>query len=327
MSSRICALIFLFVSFQNTLGQEFLNCDYELKSGIYSCNLKINNPNGFDNFTEIGGQHLTSYRNRDVNEVIATNGSNSTNIPSIICEKFENVKTIALVNVGLEQIGETSFKYCKNIEKISINENKIADVSEVAFIDNFELNSLILEANQLTALPEGLFKNQTKLKFLNIAKNNITDLPDKVFQSCQNLEYLDMSNNGISILKKNWFADLQSLERLLLNDNKIVELPDDAFESLLGLVYLTLANNNISAINSSSFGPLQKLYSVNFKGNRINAIDEQFINKTGIAILVADRNICVNKTIEDETLEREVVKNELKDCFKNFENIKSMQNN
>jgi Leucine-rich repeat (LRR) protein len=323
MNVKISVLIILFVSFQSTLAQGSLYCEYALQSGVYSCKLLIDNPNGFDNFTGISGRHVIPNSFRDVTEISASTGSNSINIPSIICEKFVNVKEVTLSYVGIGIIGENSFKGCTKILKISLNGNEIAEVNQLAFSENLHLESLTLESNWLTTLPEELFINQLKLDSLFVSNNQISDMPNKIFDPLESLTYIDLSRNKIVNPKVEWFAKLVNLDKLLLNDNRIVELPENIFSSLQFLYYLTLANNDIRTIDSKSFGTLPMLELVDLKHNRIDAIDEQFIsNNTNVYHLNAEDNICVSKTIEDVSPQRETMRNELRDCFKNFESLK-----
>jgi len=323
MNVKIGVLILLVVSFQNTLAQGTLSCEYVPRSGVYFCDLSIENPNGFDNFTEISGSHVASYLDRNVAEISAVTGSNSTNIPSIICETFINIKIVMFANIGIETIGENSFKKCTKIEKISLNDNNIKEVNALAFNENLELDSLILESNQLTTLLEALFTNNLKLKFLNVGKNIISDMPNRIFESLKNLTYLDLSTNDIVNPKAEWFKELENLEKLFLNDNKIIELPANVFSSLQLLVYLTLGSNKINVIESKSFGSLPNLNGVEIQQNNITAIDKQFIENTGVTYLDANLNYCVNKTIKDSSPQRETMKNELKTCFENFESLNS----
>jgi len=326
MNVKIGVLIFLFVSFQNTLAQGPLNCVYKLENRVYFCDLSISNAKGFDNFTEISGSHLSRNLNKDVVKVTIVTGSISTNIPSIICEKFINVKEITLANIGLEIIGENSFKNCIKIETISLSDNKIKEVNALAFNENLELDSLTLESTQLTTLPEELFTNQLKLTSLYIGNNKISDMPNRIFDPLQNLIILDLSNNDIVNPKAEWFKMLANLEKLFLNDNKIIELPVDVFKLLQFLDLLLLSNNNISVIESKSFGTLPALNIVELQQNRISAIDAQFISNTGVTILDVSQNICINKTIEDSSPERGTMKSDLKNCFDNFELLKSKHN-
>ena len=110
---------------------------------------------------------------------------------------------------------------------------------------------------------------------------------------------------------------------LFLSNNKIKQLPVDAFSSLILLNTLTLGQNEISIVESKSFGLLTKLTRVDLQQNNINAIDELFIDNTGVQNLILFNNSCVNKSISDTTAQRETMKIELNTCFKNFEDLKS----
>lgn len=321
MNTLVCALILIIVSFEKFYGQSSLSCGYVDNDGVYSCNLDINNPNGFDNFTEIMGEHEPGYLDEEVAIVSAVLGSKSTNVPSIICERFVNVKTIELNSIGVTKIGENSFKECNKVEKISLKRNSITEINELAFNKNLELNNLALDTNQLTSLPGNVFDKQIKMRYLYLKGNKILDLPDEIFSKLQNLEFLELSGNEIS--NPRWFNNLGKLLKLYLHDNKIVELPDGAFSSLQSLTYLTLASNNIATIFSSSFGSLPNLKTVYLQQNIINEIDELFITNTGVTFLNMSKNACVDKIVTDSTPQREAIKNDLATCFNNFKALTS----
>lgn len=321
MNTLICVLILIIVSFEKSLGQNSLNCEYEDNEGVYTCYLNIKNTNGLDNFTEIIGVHEPGYSDENVVVLSAVLGSKSSNIPSIICEKFVNVKTIEFDSIEIAKIGENSFKGCKKVEKISLRRNAITEINELAFSENLELNNLALDTNLLTSLPETVFANQLKMKYLYLKNNKILDLPNEVFSSLQSLVQLDLSGNEITNPK--WFQNLEKLQKLFLNDNKIVELPTGAFSSLQALYYLTLSSNSITTIHSKSFGSLPNLKTVYLQLNAVNEIDEMFISDTGVSYLNMSKNVCADKMITDISSLRESMMNELAACFNNYKDLTS----
>ena len=94
MKSKILVPILIFIlNTSGSFGQnEVLSCNYKIDSFYgYTCELTIQNPNGLNNFLIIVGKHLDGKTNDDVRNVISIYGSNTTNVPSIICKLFGNV--------------------------------------------------------------------------------------------------------------------------------------------------------------------------------------------------------------------------------------------
>jgi Leucine-rich repeat (LRR) protein len=116
-------------------------------------------------------------------------------------------------------------------------------------------------------------------------------------------------------LPPNIFDPLLSLEKLFLEENLIKDLPLNIFSSLKNMHTFYLYSNKLEVIHAFPFGKLPLLKLVNVRDNKIFAIDEKFINNTGISKIHMLNNICADKLIEDLTLTRYVLKAELQKCF------------
>jgi len=319
MNLNIWVSIFIFVVNYQTIYGQVLSCSFRTDSYYgYTCVLTIQNPNGLNNFTGISGTHLTGKSNRDVQCITRSSGSNTTNIPSIICEKFKYVTRIYLQSIGIQIVDEYSFKSCKNLLYLSLAGNKITKFDEKSFSEKLELQTLHLNNNQLTTLPANVFANQQKLKELWLYGNRITDLPENIFHSLTNLTILDMDNNQIKNLSSEWFKNLQTLIFLYLNSNQIEELPKNVFSPLEKTTLITLRMNELKVIHSDSFGISPNLTDVYFENNQINAIDERFIDNIGLHWLDMRSNSCANDFIFDSSASRQSMRNTLQTCFNNY---------
>lgn len=315
-------LIFVILLSQNSLAQyEILNCDFIIRDGNYSCELKIYNPSGQNNFQRINGSHLNGKTDDDVLTINVKLESFTINAPSIICETFKNVRQFFFRQIGLQRIDENSFKACKALTHLFIEMNSIAEIHENAFKDNSELNLLYLGYNRLSKLPENVFMSQQKLTTLYLEDNEFSDFPDKLFHPLQSLRMLTLERNQISVIKSEWFEKLASLEYLYLFANKIEELPVNVFSSLLKITGLYLFYNNLSVIHSNSFSFHPELGDVYLYDNQIKAIDERFIDNTGVKLINLERNLCADKSIRDPTVSREAMRAVLKTCFENYKNL------
>lgn len=321
MDLKFCALIILWITLQSTsAADEVLQCDY-FYQGDYSCKLKILNPNGLNDFTEIKGSHNPGFMDADVVSVNSQEESSTVNIPEIICATFTNLRIISYANNEIEQIGAESFNSCKNVENIILFNNAITEIHELAFSENLKLKNLNLGQNKITILSEKLFENQVSLTSLNLISNSMTDMPNRIFRSLTNLTELDLGRNQLSNLRNDWFKELGSLEKLFLGVNNLKDLPVDVFSTLRSLTQINLGSNKLTVIKFSSFGSLSKLSNVNLEENEIDAIDEKFIDNTGVTTLIMSMNICSDRDITDLTPSRTTMKNELRKCFENYEKL------
>jgi hypothetical protein len=307
MSFRIF-IIFL-ISFRVSYGQlRVLNCVYRNNdTNGYTCDITIQNPLGLNNFASIGGTHLPGMTDNDVKRVFRVSGSNSRNVPSIICDKFQNLTYIDLNRIGIEALDDKAFKNCK------IHEN--------AFIDNLELKVLFIDGNWLSSLSENIFKNQHKLTSLALMRNRFSDLPKNIFNPLQKLTYLQLGLNQLKNLRIEWFLPLENLGTLVLYYNQIEELPRNIFLPLKRLWAIHLNYNNFKVIKHNPFRGLSSLQYIHLDNNKIEAIDEKFIDNVGVLRLYMENNICVNQTIYDNSVSKFSMRETLHDCFENFDNI------
>jgi hypothetical protein len=131
---------------------------------------------------------LRPYRNSFLN--------NKITLPMRLSE-LKNLKTLILINNGLEKIPE------------SIGE-----------IQNLE--SLNLEINELKIIPESI-ENLKSLKFLYLANNDLSFLPDAIFK-LKNLELLDLNANNIESIPEK-INQLENLRDLYIAMNIDTSLP------------------------------------------------------------------------------------------------------
>ncbi|KAL7043443.1 hypothetical protein ACKWTF_001505 [Chironomus riparius] len=314
-------VLLVLLNFRSSLGQ-FLSCSYRNNDTYgYTCDLTIQNPNGLNNFVSIGGTHLTGKTNNDVRRVLRVFGSNTTNVPSIICDKFQSVTRINMDYIGIQTIDEKAFENCKKLQILNLSTNRITKVDEKAFTENLELIDLDFFYNQLSELSENLFKNQKKLTRLSLYSNKLSDLPKKIFNSFQNLISLNLGGNELKYPRVEWFLSLGSLQTLYLRINQIEQLPRNIFMPLKNMESIYLENNNIKVINSDPFRGLYNLKTVFLSDNKIEAIDERFIDNTGVDTLIVPRNICVHSNIFDNSTSRISMRLTLQDCFENFDDL------
>ncbi|XP_070489948.1 insulin-like growth factor-binding protein complex acid labile subunit [Chironomus tepperi] len=314
--------VLFLVNLQVIFGQnELLECKYSQQTGRgYVCDLKVINPNGLNNFTSISGNHTTGMTDNDVNYVNFVFNSNTPNIPSVICDKFKNAKTLYMHGNGVTNFEENAIANCKIITTFVFYANNISTVPEKAFLENPELTYLTISRNLISSLPENLFINQQKLDSLDISANRLTDLPRNIFRPLRILKTLDFAYNSLTDLKHDWFETLENLVELRISGNKFEVLPKNIFTPLKNIWKIYFSDNRLTVINSNSFGPLPTLQNVIFSKNKINAIDEKFINDTGIVYMMMDNNVCSTELMISDHNDplKMTMRRYLKTCFENF---------
>ncbi|XP_037025194.1 leucine-rich repeat-containing G-protein coupled receptor 5-like isoform X2 [Bradysia coprophila] len=264
----ICSLLAVAV------GQDpSLSCNYRSANQIYMCELFINNPNGFDNFTEIGGIHLEGFSDADVNSIYRSGGS-TTNIPQIICDTFPNINIFEIYGTQLTEINDNALSGCSQIRRLYLFYNRIATISENAFANLREVEFIDLGDNVLTTLPENVFENQQNLTGLSLNWNLLNDLPTDLFRPLENLVELGLGYNNLSAFNNEWFSTNSNMLYLSIAGNRL-NLTDDSFgNSLQSLIFLNLGFNAISEIPTGTFASLTNLNSLQLYGNNIRVIQE-----------------------------------------------------
>lgn len=314
---------FILINSQTIFAQdELLSCRYSSEpTTFYTCYLTIQNPNGLNNFQDIDGVHEEGMTDEDVVKLEAVSGSFTPNIPSIFCEKFKNLNSIVMKDVGIAQIGDLNFNECKKLFLLDFGFNSISKVHENSFVENLELQFLNLNDNQITVLPENLFVNQQKLGFLWLNGNKIQDLPANIFRNLGNLYQLLLNENQISKLRVEWFKNLENLSYLILNSNQIEELPENVFTTLKSLYQIELNENRLRVVNSNSFPVQRRLQRINLGSNQVDAFDEMILDNTSLDTLNMESNICANASIVDYSFTRQSMRSIMRQCFENFKNI------
>ncbi|KAJ6630884.1 Leucine-rich repeat-containing protein 15, partial [Pseudolycoriella hygida] len=271
-----------------------VSCVYYNFDEVYGCQLTINNPNGFNNFTAVAGIHLEGFTGNDVNVLFLSSG-NSPNIPEIICETFPNVIVFDFYNAGVTQIDDDTFRACSSITQLHLYYNRISSISSNAFASLRSLRFLDLGANSLSTIPENVFANQQNLTDLSFYFNAFQDLPSGVFRPLTSLEYLHLGYSNASSISGEWFtenpnlfylylagngltlspnmfAGMSQLGVLSLNDNAISEIPSGTFSGLPNLQALQLYRNNFSVLEADSFPDLQQILILDVGNNPIGEI-------------------------------------------------------
>jgi len=223
--------------------------------------------------------------------------------------------TLSIQNSQLTTLPQNLFLNQKDFYELCLNKNQINFLPSSIFRPLVKLEVLYLYDNKLMSIDPEWFITLQNLKWLRIDGNQISEIPSKSFTSLRHLERLSLNKNRIKTLNSGCFDGLEDLQILSLHINEISDLPVGVFTPLKNLQKLFLQNNKLTTINSNSFGIHNKLTEVYLQDNKINAIDEKFIDNSNIVTLKMAKNIC----IQINTRKRSEIKSNLKRCLDNYQ--------
>ncbi|KAG5684591.1 hypothetical protein PVAND_013816 [Polypedilum vanderplanki] len=183
--------------FDEPADGSFIRCRYITFDDEVSCEMSIYNPNGRNDFREIEGLLPPNLNYNQIIDVVMFNET-TTNVPSIICRQFTNLKLLSFWVSGINFINHESFESCDNIEKIILPGNNIFHIGENTFGNNLgSLRVINLEYNQISTISFSSFGSQSiqKLNSFIISSNLINAIDLNWFDSATSLAFLDLEKN------------------------------------------------------------------------------------------------------------------------------------
>lgn len=233
MTNLKFTLIFVIFSlfYSSQVASQSASCDYSYNEDYgYICKLTLKDSDGS---TLINGQHLDDFDDGDVQRITTEGtGSYSTKVPADLCDKFENATRILMQLIGLKEIDELSFENCRNLEFLTLLENKFKKIPENCFASLAKLELLDLSYNEITELDVKSFVNLTSLNFLDLTRNKLKTLPNGIFAPLINLISLDLAKNEFTTLSFSWFDDaIVKLQSFYFNGNKLTSIDERIFDN------------------------------------------------------------------------------------------------
>ncbi|MBR9937643.1 leucine-rich repeat protein [Oscillospiraceae bacterium Marseille-Q3528] len=135
-------------------------------------------------------------------------------IPSNITGLFKNCVEITIPE-GVEQIGDSAFWGCKNLEKVNFP-SSLVKIDNSAFMSCDQLNDVILPDN-ITEIGESAFsgcRNLENIKFPSALKG----INSQLLASCNSLKAVVIPD-GVNTIGNRAFRDCASLESITLPDS------------------------------------------------------------------------------------------------------------
>ncbi|KAM4059472.1 protein phosphatase 2C domain-containing protein [Hirsutella rhossiliensis] len=182
----------------------------------------------------------------------------------------------------------------KNLEKLLITNNKLADEVPQSFRELTSLRELDMKFNAITTID--ILSELPKLELLYAAHNNVSSFEGKferirqiklnsnplnkfeIIEPAPTLKTLNLSHAQLVSIDS-CFANMMNLERLVLDKNHFVSIPPQ-IGVLSKLEHFSLANNSVAEL-PPQIGCLGELRVLNVRGNNISKLPTEiwFANK------------------------------------------------
>jgi Leucine-rich repeat (LRR) protein len=136
-----------------------------------------------------------------------------------------------------------------------------------------------------------------------------------------NLRELYMDDNHVRYINPAWFASLSNLIELRIHRNNLHFIPDRAFEPLTNLETLVIGDNTLRFVGSEAFGnnTLSALKWLSVVNSEIHGFDVEIFNRaSALEMLYLFGNPCVNLNFYNVNTERDLVREQLTECFDSF---------
>ncbi|XP_070497778.1 uncharacterized protein [Chironomus tepperi] len=256
----------------NYMLPPWLQCRYEM-TGLYTCMLMTHNPNGFNDFNGVTGEHLSGQGDSNVTQVSAR-FSNTRIIPTVICQQFTNLRIISLQNSNVEDLSEDSFTHCTLLDTLGLHSNWIETIQDFAFRRAPNLRHIDLGDNRIARLTPDTFTG-APLVWVHLDLNRFSSFNQNWFESINStLITINMYGNSIVMLDEDGFSNLRTLETLQIGNNPLWNIPATAFDSLTNLRMLEMAQCSLTTLNPAWFRNLRRLTTLRLSNNNIGELQD-----------------------------------------------------
>ncbi|XP_046574857.1 toll-like receptor 13 [Haliotis rubra] len=212
-------------------------------------------------------------------------GNNFVAVPQLCLSDMRpltpRLRSLNLGNNAIRNLDVSSITCLKNLQKLSLSQNRIEELPNNVFAGLHKLHSLhISNLGSLKRIGDFAFNSTSLYKFF-FANNPILSLkrfnPVTLFKHTPNLGILDMTSTKMDISVyhlKDFLLNLKNTERLVLQHTYIKELPSGTFSQLTKLRKLILNGNYLSSWKSDVFVNATSIKKIAFDGCNIKMIKE-----------------------------------------------------
>ena len=173
---------------------------------------------------------LTKHLNQKMNHLLLNNNQ-IDNLQNGCFTGLLKLKQLELQKNDISAIEEGAFDFLFNLDNLDLSSNQIKTWKNNTFnkiVDGkvrpllINLQKLSMDKNKINRIEKNAIFGLLKLKKLSLRYNFIHTLADTAFQSSLTLEDLDVSNNRIGIINPKTFAHLGKFKSINLSNNLIL---------------------------------------------------------------------------------------------------------
>lgn len=182
----------------------------------------------------------------------------------------------------LEEIGEESFRGCRNLEEMDVPE-KTVKIHTSAFRDCVSMKSLVVR-NNCIKIGERAFENCSALEEVELP-DGITEIYGGVFNSCRSLKSIRLPAN-LTILGESAFADCVGLTSITLPET-VTKIDDLVFNGCTSITEINM-QEGVRKIGKSAFKNCTSLIKVQLPSTVSNIGDAPFRGCSAIRSIQVD---------------------------------------
>lgn len=211
-----------------------------------------------------------------------------------------NSQHLHLQNNKIQELSDSLFQDCPNLERLDLSNNKLKQVKLKTFSNLKDLSSLNLSKNQIQTIYGHL--SLSKLNKLDLSENLIQTLSKNMFNKVPlNLNELDLSHNKLTGFSSDTFLQLLSLKSFSLQGNNLTK-SINSLRLPYHLKNLDLSTCSLQEIDQCTFQNLKDIQNLNLEYNSLlcDCHLNSIINMYGSSVHI---KTCRNSSIEiNETL-------------------------
>lgn len=182
----------------------------------------------------------------------------------------------------LEEIGEESFRGCRNLEEMDVPE-KTVKIHTSAFRDCVSMKSLVVR-NNCIKIGERAFENCSALEEVELP-DGITEIYGGVFNSCRSLKSIRLPAN-LTILGESAFADCVGLTSITLPET-VTKIDDLVFNGCTSITEINM-QEGVRKIGKSAFKNCTSLVKAQLPSTVSNIGDAPFRGCSAIRSIQVD---------------------------------------
>lgn len=174
--------------------------------------------------------------------------SRLSSLPSLIFQKFTNMKTLNCDGVNLQSLSSADMKGAANLTEFSCNSNYVKTLGKNAFENSKQLESLDISINDIESIDSTAFGGLSELKKLLLYDNKLNSLPEDIFKDLSRLNEINLSNNQLQTIDVKLFSSCTALKYIYINDNLIGSIHESAFENNEHIEFLEISDNRLTSL-------------------------------------------------------------------------------